>query len=413
MIAQQLSVPTLVATLYHKKPLPLVKDLFERWLVGFIDAEGNFQVFMDRNYTRVKFRICLHIDDVAILHYIVNMLKVGKVYTNGNTATLVISNLQDLSNVLLPILHKHKLLTTKYLDFLDFCKVVDMLIDNGSSAFYGSQLEWIRRCIKNMNSGRTTFDLSLIPNTPVNLFWLMGFIEGEGTFGMKNLIPYFQLGQHSRNTFVLEKIREYLATLASEFGFSGLNISIKTVNTLNKRTSVLVISISNIDALHDILAYHLLSYTFITRKSVDFYYWCLALYMFKYGYAYLPEGRKLLVAIANYINKSRYSTSGKNPPVPVIDMTLFDTPLPVTLTPDMTHAQLAHAFAILTKRDKNRTIWVYDNGLLVEGSPFSTNAAAAVGAGQKRQSKCVERFLNTGKLFLNRYEFTTTAKLFN
>ena len=43
------------------------KEEFKQWLVGFIDAEGNFQVFMDRKYLRVMFRINLHIDDIEIL----------------------------------------------------------------------------------------------------------------------------------------------------------------------------------------------------------------------------------------------------------------------------------------------------------------------------------------------------------
>lgn len=165
-----------------------------------------------------------------------------------------------------------------------------MLIANNSSVFDPSTLAWIQRCMKNMNSGRTVFDLNLIPDTPVNIFWLLGFIEGEGTFGFikKNLLPYFQLGQHSRNTHVLMKISDFLSALTSQFGFSGLTVSLKTVNVLNKRTSVLVISFSDIDSLHDILAYHLLSYTFITRNGIDFYYWCLALYMYKFGYVYLP-----------------------------------------------------------------------------------------------------------------------------
>ena len=33
-------------------------------------AAGNFQVFMDRKYVRVMFRIRLHVDDVAILYRI-------------------------------------------------------------------------------------------------------------------------------------------------------------------------------------------------------------------------------------------------------------------------------------------------------------------------------------------------------
>lgn len=44
-----------------------------------------------------------------------------------------------------------------------------------------------------MNSGRTDFNYSLIPKIVVNPFWLLGFIEGEGTFGFKNLSPFFQI----------------------------------------------------------------------------------------------------------------------------------------------------------------------------------------------------------------------------
>lgn len=49
-------------SLYKKEKKTFSKEEFKQWLVGFIDAEGNFQVFMDRNYVRVMFRINLHID---------------------------------------------------------------------------------------------------------------------------------------------------------------------------------------------------------------------------------------------------------------------------------------------------------------------------------------------------------------
>lgn len=42
-----------------------------------------------------------------------------------------------------------------------------------------------------MNSGRTEYNYNLIPKIKINSFWLLGFIEGEGTFGLKNLSPFF------------------------------------------------------------------------------------------------------------------------------------------------------------------------------------------------------------------------------
>ncbi len=46
-----------------------------------------------------------------------------------------------------------------------------------------------------MNSSRIVYNYSLIPNLQINPYWLLGFIEGEGSFGLKNLSPYFQIGK--------------------------------------------------------------------------------------------------------------------------------------------------------------------------------------------------------------------------
>lgn len=37
-------------------------DQYERWLIGFIDGEGNFLGVWDRIYLRLMFRIRLHVD---------------------------------------------------------------------------------------------------------------------------------------------------------------------------------------------------------------------------------------------------------------------------------------------------------------------------------------------------------------
>ena len=81
----------------------------------------------------------LHMDDVAILYRIKEFLGVGKVFIEKDSALFVITNAGDLINVRAsrPILDQYKLLTTKYLDYLDFVKVVNKLITNKSSVFTG------------------------------------------------------------------------------------------------------------------------------------------------------------------------------------------------------------------------------------------------------------------------------------
>ena len=46
-------------------------------------------------------------------------------------------------------------------------------------------LEWAISIMNYMNSRRTVYNYLLIPTLLVNPYWLLGFIEGEGTFGLK------------------------------------------------------------------------------------------------------------------------------------------------------------------------------------------------------------------------------------
>lgn len=86
-----------------------------------------------------------------------------------------------------------------------------------------------------MNSGRTEFNYSLILKIVVNPFWLLGFIEGEGTFGFKNLSPFFQVGQNVKSLYVLEDIAKYLQSIPKGFKFSINSESPSVIYTSNKK----------------------------------------------------------------------------------------------------------------------------------------------------------------------------------
>lgn len=130
--------------------------------------------------------------------------------------------------------------------------------------------------------------------------------------------------------------------------------------------------------------------------------------MHKFGYYYIPKGRELCVNIARYVNKSRYSNASMpNITEPVIDNDLFysnSDNLPVKLIPEISHVQLSRAFQ---KINKLRCIWVYDYGVIVKGSPFTKNADASESIGLTRTSIVVQRYLDTCKLYKNRYSFKT------
>lgn len=384
--------------------------LKKKWLSGFIDAEGNFQVFFDRQYLRVLFRINLHVDDIEVLYAISKYLGVGSVRIQSSYGVYSIGKVKDLITVLIPLLDKHSLRTTKYLDYIDFKKILQILSSSPSTKLSGEDLTTAKLIIAGMNSTRSSYDYSKIHNlNKIDPYWLLGLIEGEGTFGFRNLVPYFQLGLHSRNLSLLKTISSYLSSLPNGFCFTLNSPAPKVSITLNKRTNVTVIVIANVDALYDYLAMFLLDMPFQSRKSTDFYYWCLAVYFHKIGHFYTPNGRALVLTIANFVNKARYSTAS----VPVITPSLesikqvLSMKLPITITPELNHLQLSQKFARLVK---NRTIWLYDNGLLVKGSPFNTHATAAEAAGLPKNTSVIKRYIDTGKLFNNRYTFYSTAQ---
>lgn len=404
-----ISIFTFTYSLFNKKePLPINKEQFSSWLAGFIDGEGNFQVFLDRFYLRVMFRIRLHKDEINVLTKIQEFLGVGRVIIEGNSSVFIISNVKDLINILFPLLDKYNLYTSKWLDYIDFKKVVYFLSKSETTRLSLSELEKIQNIISNMNSGRTEYNYSLIPKITgaerVNPFWLLGFIEGEGTFGYKNLSPFFQVGQNIRSYHVLEAIANYLQTIPKGFKFSLKSKAPTINNSFNKKTNVSVISILSIDALYDYLLFFLLDMPFQTRKGVDFHYWCIVLHLHKLGYFYLQEGRNLVYLISQYVNTGRYSTNpnpGKAPSLTLIKKVL-NLNLPVTLTPWMSHVDLAKAFV---PKVKASGIWVYDNGVLLNGSPFSSFASAMKAIGYSKTSIAGRRTIDTGKLIGGRFTF--------
>lgn len=237
-------------------PKKMSHEEFARRLSGFIDGEGSFQVFLDRNYLRVMFRIRLHIDDLAILYRIQEFLGVGKVQINNNSCVFVIYKVEDLINVLLPLLDKHNLFSTKWLDYLDFKLVVNYLSTASTTRLSEEKASWVKPLISNMNAGRIEFNYSLIPTIiTIDPFWLLGFIEAEGTFGTKNYSPFFQIGQNIRSNMVMVSIIAFLQSLPKRFLFSVNTLSPHVSNSLNTTTSVSALSINNIDALYDYLVF--------------------------------------------------------------------------------------------------------------------------------------------------------------
>lgn len=415
-----------------RKNLPKVSRDFLNWLAGFTDAEGFFFINPGTSSNVVfRFSIELHVDDIEVLHKIAQTLGVGlvRLVKGRDSAMFCVEKLDEIVRVIIPVFQEFPLQTTKFLDFTSFSEAVLIKWNSDTRGEGGirpvkivsrKDMVKILTLKTSMNSGRLTIDnkqmVLLISNISINKWWLLGFVEGEGTFGYKHLAPYFQIAQHKKNLFVLEAIEKYLLKLIEQYpkraGYQEFGIKY----ALNSRTGVYSMAVTKIDVLFSHILPFFESMSFFSRKALDYDYWVIVIIMHKYGYYYLREGKKLALQISSATNKYRYTTSKVNAELPGHDdiSKLLSQAPPFDLTKDISHFDLVRSFTISKGGRNGFIVYIYDTesnkGVEkeeVKGSPFSTYAAGHVAIGLKPGSRAIGRYIDTGRSFKGRYIFSS------
>ena len=172
---------------------------FLSWFSGFTDGEGNFSIMLDRTYIRFRFKISLHIDDLEVLNVIKSNLNIGNIIVEEkrNSCAFVVQSFSELKDVLCPIFTNFPLHTSKKLDFQDFYAAILIKAKSKNGNLSDLDKDKILSIKDGMNSGRTVFKYDTTgPQIIINPNWLIGFIEAEGTFGIKTGSSlYFQVAQ--------------------------------------------------------------------------------------------------------------------------------------------------------------------------------------------------------------------------
>ena len=110
-------------------------NIFLHWLIGFTDAEGNFNISLkglkDNKYNsfNLTYQITLHLDDLHVLEYIKNKLNAGKISKSGYRCNYFVNDQKSLINVIVPIFNFMELKSSKYFQYLIFKKAVNLLIN--------------------------------------------------------------------------------------------------------------------------------------------------------------------------------------------------------------------------------------------------------------------------------------------
>jgi len=169
-------------------------------------AEGGV-VKTNIKYYSFVLEIGLHIDDIETLNTIKEKLKFkGNIsIKNSKVAVLKIRNIDEIVNIIIPIFDKYSLLTKKRMDYLVWKEALDIYLNHPDLV---KKLEIILDKTKNLNKHRdVNFD---IDPKDITKEWLIGFIEGEGSFYIdKDNKVMFELGQRVESINTIKIIKTY------------------------------------------------------------------------------------------------------------------------------------------------------------------------------------------------------------
>jgi hypothetical protein len=148
--------PNMIPVVRPKVDISEIKDVY--WLVGFVEGEGSFMVIIQESKSKkttdnigLRFVITQHSKDSVLLDNISNYLGCGKCYSSRNEVNLTVSTFSDI-NKIISLFNKYPLLGTKKEDYLDFCKVAELIKSKDHLTKQG--IENIKRIKSNMNSKR-------------------------------------------------------------------------------------------------------------------------------------------------------------------------------------------------------------------------------------------------------------------
>jgi len=151
-----------IKTISIVRPIFFTKNIPDpNWLAGFVSGEGNFDITIHlskRNkigyQVQLRFRIGQHERELKLMKLLIKYLGSGSIYKNTNTlvVSLTISKFLIINKTIIPIFKENPIHGVKYLDFIDFCKVANLMKEGKHLTIEG--LELIRSIKLWINKGR-------------------------------------------------------------------------------------------------------------------------------------------------------------------------------------------------------------------------------------------------------------------
>lgn len=132
-------------------------NLQTQWIVGFVDGEGCFHIAINKNDTLTngyqvlpEFTVTQHVRDIKVLYALKEYFGCGVVRVNHDDRYCYrVRGFQHLQEIIVPFFEKHKLLTTKRMNFEKFRRVLLMMERKEHLTLKG--IEKIREIQQTMN----------------------------------------------------------------------------------------------------------------------------------------------------------------------------------------------------------------------------------------------------------------------
>lgn len=340
---------------------------FFKWFVGFSDGEGNFTIvfYKDKKGQIVsatfRFIIELHVDDIEVLNYIKSKLNIGaNIAIYGNSCRFAVVHRKDILK-LISIFDKYNLNTTKHLDYLDFKQAFILFnkYEDKDKSAASRLIDELLKLKNSMNSNRTNFNFPSDHKIVISDYWLLGFIEGEGSFYLerKDLRANFSIGLAEIQLPVIEKIKEFLESNLPFDQYSRFKLKNSSCFSINVSSNgenskpFVRLIIRNTNVLTNYFIPYLNNLNFITKKSKDFHDFkiiCTSLYNGTYR---KDEIKSLLVKLSYSMNNFRLST---NTDVKKInEFSQYDLDRIINAKPTIIHLSDGRQVDCITKKEVN------------------------------------------------------------
>jgi hypothetical protein len=255
----------------------------------------------------LTFQIGLHIDDLKVLETIKHKLQCGNISISkiNNRCNYFVNDIYSLVHIILPIFYYVPLKSSKYYQYQVFKEAVNLFNNKMHLTPEGKAI--IIDCKNKLNKDFTIPEPIIITDA-----WLLGFIEGDGSFSTSGSVPRLKFENHIKEMKLLEKIQNYLGTgslITKVRKYQGLNYNPTVILEINKISILKNVILTKYGNQESGLL------TLYTKKSKDFEDWSIIVNLFYLGYHLLPKGRSLIFKLKSRMNYRLSSNPNKNPEI--------------------------------------------------------------------------------------------------